>query len=80
MKINARMMSLLAATAAVATLALAAPAAAAEDTGSSVAAKATRPVSARFAMPRYFRPTPARLDCSGTWCGRHFVLMIGIGY
>jgi hypothetical protein len=22
----------------------------------------------------------SNLDCSGTWCGRQFVLMVGIGY
>lgn len=32
---------------------------------------------------RHDRYTPANLwgrDCYGTWCGRQFVLMIGIGY
>jgi hypothetical protein len=24
--------------------------------------------------------TGGRLDCSGVWCGRQFVLMIGVGY
>jgi hypothetical protein len=24
--------------------------------------------------------TGGRLDCSGAWCGRQFVLMIGVGY
>jgi|SRR5713226_7174676 hypothetical protein len=29
----------------------------------------------------YERISPIRnLECSGVWCGRHFVLMIGIGY
>ena len=28
---------------------------------------------------RYVRAT-RDLDCSGAWCGRQFVLMIGIGY
>jgi hypothetical protein len=31
-------------------------------------------------MPRYVRPATGQLNCVGTWCGRHFVLMIGIGY
>jgi len=25
-------------------------------------------------------PIRSNLDCSGVWCGRQFVLMIGIGY
>jgi hypothetical protein len=25
-------------------------------------------------------PIRSNLDCSGTWCGRQFVLMIGVGY
>jgi hypothetical protein len=25
-------------------------------------------------------PMHSNLDCSGVWCGRQFVLMIGIGY
>jgi hypothetical protein len=29
---------------------------------------------------RYVRPTRNDLDCSGAWCRRHFVLMIGIAY
>ena len=40
----------------------------------------------RFAAPRdhrrdrYVRATRWSRDCSGAWCGRQFVLMIGIGY
>ena len=30
--------------------------------------------------PRYVIPVASRLGCSGEWCGRQFVLMIGIGY
>jgi hypothetical protein len=25
-------------------------------------------------------PIRSKLDCSGAWCGRQFVLMIGVGY
>jgi hypothetical protein len=25
-------------------------------------------------------PVRGNLDCAGTWCGRQFVLMIGVGY
>src|ERR1700732_4315167 len=36
----------------------------------------------RIAASHHRRITPIRstLDCSGVWCGRKFVLMIGIGY
>jgi hypothetical protein len=83
MKSETRMTCLLAAAVAAAVLASAAPATAAEDAATNVSAKAasaTRHVPARIAMPRYVRSAPGQLDCAGTWCGRHFVLMIGIGY
>ena len=40
------------------------------------------PQRVRLAAPRdrYVRPTRNDLDCSGAWCRRHFVLMIGIAY
>lgn len=36
----------------------------------------------RLAAPRdrYVRPNRSDMDCSGAWCRRHFVLMIGIAY
>ena len=40
----------------------------------------------RLAASRYHRgyervsPIRSNLECSGVWCGRQFVLMIGIGY
>jgi hypothetical protein len=83
MKSDPRMTSLLAAVISAAVLASAAPAAAAENATTDVSAKAasaTRHVPARIAMPRYVRPATGQLDCAGTWCRRHFVLMIGIGY
>jgi hypothetical protein len=38
--------------------------------------------ASRIAISRYYRvgPNRANMDCSGEWCGRQFVLMIGIGY
>jgi hypothetical protein len=83
MKSDPRMTSLLAAVISAAVLASAAPAAAAENATTDVSAKAasaTRHVPARIAMSRYVRPATGQLDCAGTWCRRHFVLMIGIGY
>jgi hypothetical protein len=29
---------------------------------------------------RHISPIHSDLDCTGVWCGRQFVLMIGIGY
>ena len=42
-------------------------------------------VSRRVATPtpraiRRFTAEPVRLSCSGIWCGRQFVLMLGIAY
>jgi hypothetical protein len=81
MKNDPRMM-FLAIVAAAAVLA-SAPAGAAENAAtdvSSKAASATRHVPSRIATPRYVRATPGHFDCTGTWCGRHVVLMLGIGY
>jgi hypothetical protein len=36
-----------------------------------------------IALSRFYRqvsPIRSDLDCTGVWCGRHFVLMIGVGY
>ena len=44
------------------------------------------PRRARLAASHYRRgyertgPIRSNLECSGAWCGRQFVLMIGIGY
>src|SRR5712672_109357 len=44
------------------------------------------PRRARLAASHYRRgyerinPVRSNLECSGVWCGRQFVLMIGIGY
>jgi hypothetical protein len=94
MKRYPSMVSLFAAagTAAMLTAAIltwAVPAVAAEDAvATDVSAKAAssmerRHVPARIALSRYVRhvsPAPRQADCSGSWCGRHFVLMVGIGY
>jgi hypothetical protein len=85
MKSDPRTMSKLAAAVTVALLAWAAPAAAAEDAATDVSAKAAfatgrRYVPARIATPRYVRAAPGQFECGGSWCGRHFVLMVGIGY
>jgi hypothetical protein len=88
-----RMMSLPSAAATVAALTWAvtwsAPASAAEGiaatdvSAKSASAMERRHGPSRVALSRYARhvsAVPARLDCTGTWCGRHFVLIIGIGY
>lgn len=64
------------------------PAMAAETSGtvSKAAALTTRIASSRAGRiaasyyGRHFRPIRGHLDCSGVWCGRHFVLMTGIAY
>ncbi len=40
------------------------------------------PQRIRLAAPRdrYVRPVRNDIDCSGGWCRRHFVLMVGIAY
>jgi hypothetical protein len=88
-----RMMSLLSAAATVAALTCAVtsgtPASAAEGVAAtdmsakSASAMERRHDPSRVALSRYVRhvgAAPARFDCTGTWCGRHFVLIIGIGY
>jgi hypothetical protein len=41
----------------------------------------TRIAASRFdRQDRRVRPILGNLDCSGSWCGRQFVLMIGVGY
>ena len=29
---------------------------------------------------RHIRPLQSNLDCTGAWCGRQFVLIVGIGF
>lgn len=84
-------LQLAATTGIVAMLATATPAAAAEGavTVSQAAAKTTPSVIKRHAsrgtlIPASYvgRVSPIRsdVDCSGAWCGRHFVLMVGVAY
>jgi hypothetical protein len=90
MKSDHRMMSLLTAAVAAAVLALTVPASAAENATAvtDVSAKAASAMErrhgpSRIALSRYVRhvsAAPRNFDCTGAWCGRHFVLMIGIGY
>lgn len=71
-------------------LSTAAPAVAAEGPETAATAGAARPVVKRhasrrphLAAARYNRRVSligASPACSGVWCGRQFVLMIGVGY
>jgi hypothetical protein len=42
------------------------------------ASRRTRIAASHF--DRRVSPVRSNLDCSGVWCGRQFVLMIGVGY
>jgi hypothetical protein len=69
-----------------------APAGAAENTVSEAVAVTAKTApsapkrraspASRIAISHYYRVGPNRgnMDCSGEWCGRQFVLMIGVGY
>jgi hypothetical protein len=84
---SSSILQLAAATAVAATL-WTAPTAVAAETGAAVskAAAATRIAPSRAARiaasyyGRHFRPIRSHPDCSGVWCGRQFVLMVGIAY
>jgi hypothetical protein len=95
MKSDHRMMSLLRASVASAVLASAplasvVPASGAENATAltDVSAKAASAIErrhgpSRIALSRYVRhvgAAPRNFDCAGPWCGRHFVLILGIGY
>jgi hypothetical protein len=63
------------------------PAFAAEETvATDVSAKSSAAKHRRMASIRHVRhvvsvtPMQRQLGCSGDWCGRQFVLMIGIGF
>jgi hypothetical protein len=63
------------------------PAFAAEETvATDVSAKSSAAKHRRVASVRHVRhvasitPMQRQLGCSGEWCGRQFVLMIGIGF
>jgi hypothetical protein len=94
MKSIPRDLSLLAATAiAVAMLSGPAPALAADATAvattaaaADVSARASAKHSRRHGLTRVshavrpVRSAASYLGCSGAWCGRQFVLMVGIGF
>ena len=69
-------------------LSAAVPAVAADDmnVATDVSAKASPVKHRRMTSARYIRhvatvtPLQRNLGCSGEWCGRQFVLMIGIGF
>ena len=46
------------------------------------ASRRTRLAASRYHYhyDRQISPIRSNLDCSGVWCGRQFVLMIGIGF
>jgi hypothetical protein len=85
-----------AATAFAGLLSVTAPAVAAENTAvTTVIAKSTTPVvkhhASRWIRTAWYRhhhhryaspvsPIATHLGCSGEWCGRQFVLMLGIGF
>jgi hypothetical protein len=63
------------------------PALAAEETAATdISAKSSAAKHRHMASVRHVRrvasvtPMQRQLDCSGEWCGRQFVLMIGIGF
>jgi hypothetical protein len=68
-------------------LSAAIPATAAEQTvATDVSAKASPIKHRRMASVRHVRrladvaPLQRQLGCSGEWCGRQFVLIVGIGF
>jgi hypothetical protein len=68
-------------------LSAAVPAFAAEETiATDVSAKSSAAKHRRMASVRHVRhlaavtPMQRQLGCTGDWCGRQFVLMIGIGF
>ena len=84
------MLPLAAAIAAVGMLSIASPASAA-GTGETASANATsapsnvwhrasQRIRLAASRDRYVRPIRHDADCSGAWCRRPFVLMVGIAY
>jgi hypothetical protein len=68
-------------------LSAAVPAFAAEEAvATDISAKSSAAKHRRMASVRHVRhvatvtPVQRNLGCSGDWCGRQFVLMIGIGF
>jgi hypothetical protein len=68
---------------------LSAPAFAAAATAAGVAAKAASSTALHRAPSQYriavrhdrrFNAMPGGVDCTGSWCGQQFVLMVGVAY
>jgi hypothetical protein len=88
--LTAAVASAVLASALLASALLASPASAAENATAvtDVSAKAASAIErrhgpSRIALSRYVRhvsAVPRNFDCTGAWCGRHFVLILGIGY
>jgi hypothetical protein len=67
-----------------------APAVAADETAGSTGVSTRAPTSlsrhhgpthvAASRSVRHIRPVQSNLDCTGAWCGRQFVLIVGIGF
>jgi hypothetical protein len=84
------MLPLVAAVAAAAVLSIASPASAAgfseavsanaTSTPPDVRHRASQRIRLAAPRDRYVHPVRNDMDCSGAWCRRHFVLMIGIAY
>jgi hypothetical protein len=85
---NARLFA--ATTIGAALLATTAPAVAADETAGATGVSARAPTSlsrhhgathvAASRHVRHIRPLQSNLDCTGPWCGRQFVLIVGIGF
>jgi len=86
---NARLFAATAMGAAL--MAATAPAVAADETAGSTGVSARAPTSslsrhhgpthvAASRYVRHIRPVQSNLDCTGAWCGRQFVLIVGIGF
>ena len=85
---NARLFA--ATTIGAALLATTAPAVAADETAGSTGVSTRAPTSlsrhhgpthvAASRYDRHIRPVQSNLDCTGAWCGRQFVLIVGIGF
>jgi hypothetical protein len=53
---------------------------AATDLGAARTVAAKRVIAPTPRVIRHATPQHARLGCSGAWCGRQFVLMLGVAY
>jgi hypothetical protein len=74
------MLGFAAMTGIAALLSAAAPAVAAESTVSEVGGAAKTAPAVKRVGSRRTSAMRGNLDCSGAWCGKQFVLMLGVGY